>query len=234
MNFGGQQRFQGNWSFWEVFSTLKRMGFWLIRGTVKKLFFGKAGKLVFVGPNVKIYHSRQMHCGNNFIAERGCEINCISENGLHFGEKVTIGSYALIRPGNIYGGPKGHGLRIGNYSNIGPYAYIGCSGDISIGDNVMISPRVSIYSENHNFDQSDELLKDQGITRSYCKIEDDCWIAANSIILAGVTVGKGSVVAAGSVVTKDIPPYAVVAGNPARILKNRRPEENPETIAQAL
>lgn len=234
MNFGGQQRFQGKWSFGEVFSTLRRLGGWLIRGTIRKLFFGKAGKLVFVGPKVRIYHARQLHCGNNFIAERGCEINCISENGLYFGEKVTIGSYALIRPGNIYGGPKGYGLRVGDYSNIGPFAYIGCSGDITIGNNVMISPRVSIYSENHNFDQSEELLKDQGITRSYCHIEDNCWIASNSIILAGVTVGKGSVVAAGSVVTKDVPPYSVVAGNPARFLKSRKPAENAETIAQAL
>ncbi len=234
MNFGGQQRFQGEWSVWEILATFVRMGFWLIRGTFRKTIFGKTGKLVFVGPNVKIYHAKQLYCGNNFIAERGCEINCISENGLHFGEKVTIGSYALIRPSNIYGGSKGHGLKVGDYSNIGPYAYIGCSGNITIGNNVMISPRVSIYSENHNFDKPNELLKDQGVKRTYCRIEDDCWIAANSVILAGVTVGKGSVVAAGSVVTKDIPPYSIVAGNPARILKSRRPEEKAETIAQSL
>jgi acetyltransferase-like isoleucine patch superfamily enzyme len=53
-------------------------------------------------------------------------------------------------------------------------------------------------------------------------IEDDCWIASNSILLAGVTIGKGSVVAAGSVVTQDVPPYSVVAGVPARVIKNRR------------
>jgi acetyltransferase-like isoleucine patch superfamily enzyme len=53
-------------------------------------------------------------------------------------------------------------------------------------------------------------------------IEDDCWIASNSILLAGVTIGKGSIVAAGSVVTQDVPPYSVVAGVPARVIKNRR------------
>ena len=59
------------------------------------------------------------------------------------------------------------------------------------------------------------------VTKKFVKIEDDCWIAANSIILAGVTIGKGSVIAAGSVVTKDVPAYSVVAGVPAKIIKSR-------------
>ena len=85
----------------------------------------------------------------------------------------------------------------------------------------MISPRVSIYAENHLFDRTDIPMKEQGVKKQFVKIEDDCWIAANSIILAGVTVGKGSVVAAGSVVSSDVPPYSVVAGVPARIIKQR-------------
>jgi len=85
----------------------------------------------------------------------------------------------------------------------------------------MISPRVSIYAENHVFDSTEDTIKSQGVKRKTVVIEDDCWIAANSIILAGVTIGKGSVVAAGSVVSKDVPPYSVVAGVPARIIKSR-------------
>jgi acetyltransferase-like isoleucine patch superfamily enzyme len=85
----------------------------------------------------------------------------------------------------------------------------------------MISPRVSIYAENHNFQNPDVIMKDQGVTRQKVTIEDDCWIASNSIILAGVTVGKGSVIGAGSVVTKDVPAFSIVAGNPAKIIKSR-------------
>jgi len=137
------------------------------------------------------------------------------------GERVSIGKFAIIRPGNSYGGEIGEGLKIGDHSNIGPYCYIGCSGYIEIGNNVMMSPRVSIYAENHVFDRIDTTIQSQGVHRQFVKIEDDCWIAANSIILAGVTIGKGSVIAAGSVVTKDVPPYSIVAGIPATIIKQR-------------
>ncbi len=61
----------------------------------------------------------------------------------------------------------------------------------------------------------------QGVKREFVRIEDDCWIAANTVILAGVTIGKGSVIAAGSVVNKDVPPYSVVAGVPAKVIKSR-------------
>ena len=114
------------------------------------------------------------------------------------------------------------GLRIGNNSNIGRYSYVGCSGLITIGDNVMIAPRVSLFAENHNFDDTTRLLRDQGITREPIVIKDNCWIASGSTILAGVTVGAGAVVAAGSVVTTDVPPDSIVAGAPARPIGTRQ------------
>ena len=174
-----------------------------------------------IGPKVKIISGHKLSVGKNFVVERGAEINCISTKGIQFGDKVTIGSYAIIRPSNVYGGPVGVGLKIGNHSNIGPYSYIGCSGYIEIGNNVMMAPRVSLFAENHNFESTNSPMKDQGVTTAPIIIEDDCWIAANSIILAGVRIGKGSVIAAGSVVTKDVKPYSVMVGNPAKKLKSR-------------
>jgi acetyltransferase-like isoleucine patch superfamily enzyme len=88
----------------------------------------------------------------------------------------------------------------------------------------MISPRVSIYAENHVFTDHTQTINSQGVIRKNVIIEDDCWIAANSIILAGVTIGKGSVVAAGSVVASDVAPYSVVGGVPARLIKKRLPD----------
>lgn len=176
---------------------------------------------MLVGKGVSIRYAKYLEAGKDLIVEDYAEINCLSKQKMIFGERVTIGKFAIIRPSNMYGGDIGEGLKIGNHSNIGPYAYIGCSGYIEIGNNVMISPRVSIYAENHVFSRTDIPMKEQGVTKQFVKIEDDCWIAANSIILAGVTIGKGSVVAAGSVVSKDVPPYSVVAGIPAVIIKQR-------------
>jgi acetyltransferase-like isoleucine patch superfamily enzyme len=175
-----------------------------------------------MGKNVAIRYPSQLHLGKDTIIEDGAEINCLSKEGIQLGDRVTIGKYAIIRPSNIYGGAVGHGLQMGNNSNIGPYNYIGCSGKIIIGNNVMLAPRVSIYAENHVFDNPDILIRDQGVAYQTVIIEDDCWIAANSIILAGVTIGKGSVVAAGSVVTENVAPYSVVAGVPAKFIKSRK------------
>ncbi len=192
-----------------------------IRGCWHRLFFGGSKGLVLVGRQASVRYAHQLIAGKDLIIEDNAEVNCLSEQNIVLGNRVTIGKHAIIRPSNIYGGAIGAGLKVGDHSNIGPFAYIGCSGFISIGNNVMISPRVSIYAENHVFDNPEILMKEQGVTQAPVIIEDDCWIAANSIILAGVTIGRGSVIAAGSVVTKDIPPYSVAAGVPAKVIKQR-------------
>jgi len=215
-------RFGTDWDSLSTFGVMVRMGLWMLRGALVRWRFGSAKGMFMIGKGVTIRQASYIHVGKNFIAQDHCEINGLSQKGLVFGDKVTIGSYAIIRPTNLYGGEAGVGLKVGNNSSIGPYSYIGCSGYIEIGDNVMMSPRVSIYSENHNFSETDRPMIEQGVTRSFVIIEDDCWIAANAVILAGVTVGKGSVIAAGSIVTKDIPPYSIFGGNPARIIKSRK------------
>lgn len=215
-------RFGQEWTNEGILRILSHLVPWYFRGLWRKRFFKQAGGLVLLGKGVKILNRGNLSVGPNFIAEDGCEINCHAARGIVLGEKVTIGAHALIRPTSTFGGDLGEGLIVGNNSNIGPFAYVGCSGFIHIGNNVMISPRVSMYAENHNFDHPDRLMKDQGVTRSFIRIEDDCWIASNSVILSGVTIGRGSVIAAGSVVTKDVPPYSVVGGVPAKILKQRK------------
>ena len=216
-------RFQTGWSNQNKMITYYYLFFFFIRGLFVRLRIKSAKGLLLVGKKVRIFYPNNLQVGYNTIIEDGAEINCLSQQGIKLGNRVTIGKYAIIRPSNIYGGPIGEGLTMGNNSNIGPYNYIGCSGKITIGNNVMLAPRVSIYAENHVFDHPEILIRDQGVEKKEVIIEDDCWIAANSILLAGVTIGKGSVVAAGSVVTENVPPYSVVAGVPAKWIKSRKP-----------
>ena len=215
-------RFQTGWSNQNKMITYYYLFFFFIRGLFVRLRIKSAKGLLLVGKKVRIFYPNNLQVGYNTIIEDGAEINCLSQQEIKLGNRVTIGKYAIIRPSNIYGGPIGEGLTMGDNSNIGPYNYIGCSGKITIGNNVMLAPRVSIYAENHVFEHPEILIRDQGVEKKEVIIEDDCWIAANSILLAGVTIGQGSIVAAGSVVTENVPPYSVVAGVPAKWIKSRK------------
>lgn len=90
---------------------------------------------------------------------------------------------------------------------------------VSIGDDCIIGPNVCIYDHDHKFKEINKLIKDQGFLCKEICVKEDVWIGANCIITKGVTIGKHSVIAANSVVTKDIPEYSVFAGNPAKLIK---------------
>jgi len=216
-----KDRFPDDWKGLDILTTLFRLSFFFIRGCYHRLYFKHSKGLVLVGKGASIRYAKYLNVGKDFIVEDYAEINCMAYNGIVAGDRVTIGKFAIIRPVNAYGSDIGVGLKIGNNSSIGPYSYIGCSGLIEIGNNVIMSPRVSIYAENHLYAGLDQPIMKQGVKREFVRIEDDCWIAANTVILSGVTIGKGSVIAAGSVVNKDVPPYSVVAGVPAKVIKSR-------------
>src|SRR5665647_3418879 len=169
--------------------------------------------------------TRHVRAGRDLNLEEGCQIMGLSKRGTVFGDRCTVGRYAQIAPTGILGGVPGERLRLGDNANIGPYSFIGCSGYIEIGARVLMGPRVNLLAENHNIDAADVPIKSQGVTRQPIVIEDDCWLGAGSAVLAGVTVGHDSVVAAGAVVTRDVPPYSVVGGVPARVLRTRTPRD---------
>lgn len=112
-------------------------------------------------------------------------------------------------------------VKIGNYSGIGANSLI--QGNVSIGNHVMMGPETYIYTQNHAFSRTDIPMDQQGfLPEKPVTIEDDVWIGARVTILPGVIIKRGSVIGAGSVVTKDVPEFSVAAGNPARIVKNRK------------
>lgn len=110
---------------------------------------------------------------------------------------------------------------IGNNCSINSFCYLSGNGGIEIGNNVRIATQSVIVSANHKFDRTDIPIIEQGETREKIIIEDDCWLGAGVKVLSGVTICKGFVIGAGTVVTKDIPPYSVVVGVPGRVIKNR-------------
>jgi maltose O-acetyltransferase len=147
--------------------------------------------------------------GSNSLRYLCCKLLC-----KEVGSKVTIERQADFGTGR--------NLVIGDYSGIGYKCSI--PGSIVIGRHVMMGPEVLIFAQNHNHSSLDKPMSLQGYTgRTYpLVIEDDVWIGQRVMIMANVDrIGKGSVIAAGSIVTKDVPQYAIVGGNPARIIKMR-------------
>lgn len=135
---------------------------------------------------------------------------------LKCGENVNIGRMAYFGLGSD--------ISIGSNSSIGPRAQIigiGMGGILTIGNDVMMGPEVVILLSEHNHNRIDIPMNQQGVRTSTITIEDDVWIGMRVMILRGVTIGKGSIIGAGAVVTKNVPPNAVVGGVPARIIGYR-------------
>lgn len=138
--------------------------------------------------------------------------------------RISIGRKCyLARDCKLYATPESP-IRIGaNFSaNANVMINARGKGHITIGDNVMIGPNVVLRSNDHVFDQADVLINDQGMTEGSIIIGNDVWIASNAVVLQNVSIGDGAVVAAGAVVTKSVPPYAIVGGVPARTIGTRR------------
>lgn len=114
-----------------------------------------------------------------------------------------------------------HNIEIGNNVTINQRAIFNGAAGLEIRDNVLIGPRVTIYTTNHLYMDKDKNINSQGSEFKKVIIEEDVWICTGAIILPGVTLKKGTVVAAGSVVTKSTDSYSVVAGSPARHIKYR-------------
>jgi acetyltransferase-like isoleucine patch superfamily enzyme len=176
--------------------------------------------LVFVGSDVDLRYKRGIRFGRGVVLARGVSINGLAEQGITLGDRVSIGAYSIIESSAVIT-KVGVGCHIGNDSGIGDFSFVGASGGVWIGSNVIIGQRVSFHSENHCFDRMDLPIRMQGVTRKGIRIEDDCWVGANVTFLDGANVGKGCVVAAGAVVKGVIPPYSVVAGIPGKVIKTR-------------
>lgn len=117
-----------------------------------------------------------------------------------------------------------HRCEIGNRSGIGAYSKL--YGKVVIGDDVMMGERCIIYTQNHRFDRLDVTMNEQGFQEEKpVLIGNDVWIGGDVTILPGVKIGNGAILGARAVVTKDVPDYAVVGGNPAKILKYRNSTE---------
>ncbi len=153
--------------------------------------------------------------GKRSSIRKRSRLDVLPFNRFYLGNKSTIEDFCTINNGvgNVF---IGHNTRIGIGSVL--------IGPVHIGDHVRLAQNVVVSALNHNYQDVSLPISEQGITTSDVYIGDETWIGANSVILPGIFIGKHCVIAAGSVVTKNVSSYSVVAGNPARVVKTYHPE----------
>ena len=151
------------------------------------------------------------HRGKHSVIHRSARMDTPPYRIFSLGDYSVIESFACIN--NAVGD-----VMIGDHTRIGLHNTI--IGPVDIGSHVNLAQGITVTALNHNFDDTEKRIDEQGVSTNPVTIEDDVWIGANAVILPGVTIGNHCVVAAGAVVTKDVPPHSLVAGVPAKVIKN--------------
>ncbi|HEX8228490.1 MAG TPA: acyltransferase [Chloroflexia bacterium] len=201
----------------EIFSV---RGVMLLRGYVRRPLLGGVKGFLFLGRNVTIRHAHLLKTGRGVVLDDNIFIDALGEWGVRLGDGVTIARGCSIKSSSVLW-TTSKGFIMGNNSSLGDFSFVGAAGGVKIGSNVLGGQRLSFHSENHNYKDATRPIREQGVSRKGIVVEDDCWLGTGSIFLDGVTVGRGSVVAAGSVVTRSVPPNSIVAGVPARVIGTR-------------
>jgi acetyltransferase-like isoleucine patch superfamily enzyme len=148
--------------------------------------------------------------GKHTRISRRAMMDVLPFNPFAIGSESTIESYAVVNNGM---GP----VSIGNHTFVGISDVL--IGPLTIGNEVIMAQNVVASGLNHSYEDVSTPIWRQPCSTAEIVIEDECWIGANVVITAGVRIGKHAVIAGGSVVTRDIPPYSVAVGNPARVVK---------------
>ncbi len=151
------------------------------------------------------------HIGKHSVIHRSARMDTPPYRIFSLGDYSVIESFACIN--NAVGD-----VIIGDHTRIGLHNTI--IGPVEIGNNVNLAQGITVTALNHNFSDTNKRIDEQGVSTNPVTIEDDVWVGANAVILPGVTIGEHCVVAAGAVVTKDVPPHSLVAGIPAKVIKN--------------
>jgi acetyltransferase-like isoleucine patch superfamily enzyme len=173
---------------------------------------------VFVGRNVRIRGRKRMSIAKGVSIGDNSFIDARGTTGLVMGSGSRLGRFGVITT-TSHLSRLGVGVRIGKNSGVGDFYQLGASGGLTIGENVIIGPGFYVHSQEHEYSDPTRPIRDQGTRQAAVTVGDDCWIGSKVTLLAGTTLGPRTIVAAGSVVRGEHPGGVILAGTPARIVK---------------
>jgi acetyltransferase-like isoleucine patch superfamily enzyme len=188
-----------------------------IRG-LQFTFNNRKTNLVFVGKKLKLINKKNIRIGNNVSIGDYVTLSALGTGKLSIMDNANVGSFSQLIISTSYNNIGSH-IFIGNNVGFGEFSYLGGAGGLEIGDNTIIGQYFSAHPENHNFEDSYKLIREQGVSRKGIKIGRNCWIGAKVTILDGVIIGDNCVIASGSVVNKSYEKNCLIGGVPSRVLK---------------
>ncbi len=181
---------------------------------------------------VRLRFASHIRLGRGSYLDEGVYIHACPA-GVSIGARTLVMHGAVLHVYNFRGLPHA-GIRIGSDSLIGEYTVIRGQGGVTLGDRVYTSPLTQIIAVNHVFSDPARPFVEQGITAEGIVIEDDVWLGAAAVVTDGVRIGRGAVVAAGAVVTSNVPAHTVVGGVPARVIREITDQSASETARREI
>jgi acetyltransferase-like isoleucine patch superfamily enzyme len=197
-------------------AVLVRRSFYTFLSLLYRPFFSDLAPSARIHPLSHLKGRKRISIGEQTKVGAHCRLNVDTEKGfIKIGARCLISPFAMLM---TYGGD----IEIGNDCSINPFCVLYGHGGLKIGNGVRIACGTVIIPSNHNFGDTEVPIHKQGVSSEGITIEDDVWLGANVTILDGVTVGRGSIAAAGAVVTQHVEPFSIVGGVPARLIKKRK------------
>ena len=190
-----------------------------LRSVVYRLIMNLNGT-VAIENGVRIAHAKSITLGKGVYLDTQVYLHGLP-NGISIDDDTFIMHGTMLHVFNFRNLPQA-GITIGRNCFLGEFNVIRGQGGVTIGNSVYTGPMVKIVAVNHVYDDPDRPIREQGITAQGIIIEDDVWLGAGATVVDGVTIGRGSIIGAGAVVTSDIAPYSIAVGIPAKVVKDRR------------
>ncbi len=184
----------------------------ILRGIIYRTVLGEVGSSCLIEEDVRFRVPRRVFLGSRvFIGQYSLLNATCKDSFIRLGNDVHLARFCTLRAGK-------RGITLHDGVGINQYTFLDGNGGVEIGPDTLLSPGVQCISGNHIFDNPDVPIKYQGTEYGKITIGEDCWLGTNVIVLPGVTLGRGAVIGAGAVVTKDIPAYGIALGIPAKVI----------------
>lgn len=208
-------RFIGHGALLTAFNCFPTVAGCLLRARLYRLILGGAGGGCYLEKNLKFFRPGRLYIGERVFLGEGAFFDIArDEDAIRIGDDSHVSRNVTVRT-------RAGEIRVGRQVNIGSGTFIYSHGGVEIGDYCLVANNVEMLSADHRIDRVDTPIRFQGRTEDRIVIGEDVYLGTHSVILGGVRIGRGAVIGAGAVVTRDVPDFAVAVGVPARVVRMR-------------